>query len=221
MGFRTYARRVRDERLPIARRYSALRCAVGHYSPLGFHATWAYLAATAHPSPDLRRDPAAQLRALETLEESRTVQLNELAAFAVRRHTEKAAGRRTPQPTDTAHLRRPHWPGETAPSRLGLVAAVANRHSTFRHSAYPDETLSSDAQAQQLADLHARLDACASAYLTHLGRLNGPAQDELTDTIHGITHLTRPGYAPLNTYLLSWLRFANLLAYATAAHLCH
>ncbi|MFD8545174.1 hypothetical protein [Streptomyces sp. NPDC059649] len=219
MGFRTYARRVRDERLPLARRHSALRCAVGHYSPLGFHATWAYLAATARPSPDLRRDPAAQLRALETLEESRTVQLDELAAFAARRHAEKAAGRRTPQPTDTAHLRTPHWPGETAPSRLGLVAAVANRHSAFRHSAYPDETLSSDTQARQLADLHARLDACASAYLTNLGRLNGPAQDELTDTIHGINHLTRPGYAPLNTYLLGWLRFANLLAYATAAHL--
>ncbi|MEU9124034.1 hypothetical protein AB0C96_29925 [Streptomyces sp. NPDC048506] len=212
---------MRNEQLPLARRHSALRCAVGHYCPLGFHATWAYLAATARPSPDLRRDPAALLRALETLEESRMVRLNELEAFAARRHAEKAAGRRTPLPTDTAHLRRPRWPGETAPSRLGLVAAVANRHSAFRRSAYPDATLSGDTQARRLADLHAHLDACASAYLTSLGRLNGPAQDELTDTIHGISRLTRPGYAPLNAYLLGWLRFANLLAYATGAHLCH
>ncbi|MEI5134046.1 hypothetical protein RB199_20030 [Streptomyces libani] len=221
MGFRTYARRVCDEQLPLARRHTALRCAVGHYCPLGFNATWAYLAATACPSPDLRRDPAALLRALSTLEASRAVRLNELEAFATRRHAEKTAGRRTPQATDIHHLRRPCWPSESAPSRLGLIAAVANRHTAFRRSAYPDETLSSDTQTRQLADLHARLDACASAYLTSLGRLNGRAQDELTHTIHGISRLTRPGYAPLNTHLLSWLHFADLLAYATGAHLGH
>ncbi|MEU9124039.1 hypothetical protein AB0C96_29965 [Streptomyces sp. NPDC048506] len=119
---------MRDEQLPLARRHTALRCAVGHYCPLGFHATWAYLTATARPSPDLRREPAALLRALETLEASRTVQLNELAAFAARRHAEKAAGRRTPRRIDTTQLWGPHWPSESAPSRLGLVAAVANRH---------------------------------------------------------------------------------------------
>ncbi|MGW3012681.1 hypothetical protein ACWC9R_28135 [Streptomyces sp. NPDC001219] len=211
---------MRDERLPLARRHSALRCAVGHYCPLGFNATWAYLAATACPSPDLRRDPAALLRALSTLEASRAAWLGELEAFAARRHAEKATGRRTPQAADTQRLRRPRWPGEAAPSRLGLIAAVANRHTAFRRSAYPDETLSSDTQARQLADLHARLDACASAYLTSLGRcLNGRAQDELTHTIHGISRLNRPGYAPLNTYLLSWLGFANLLAYAAGARL--
>ncbi|WP_432586893.1 hypothetical protein ABVG11_14365 [Streptomyces sp. HD1123-B1] len=221
MGFRTYARRVRDEQLPIVRRHRALRCAVGHFCPLGFNATWAYLAATACPSPDLRRDPAALLRALSTLEASRAVRLNELEAFAARRLADKTAGRRTPQAADTDHLRRPRWPSETAPSRLGLIAAVANRHSAFRRSAYPDETLTSDTRTRQLADLHARLDACASAYLTSLGHLNRQAQDELTDTLHGISRLTRPGYAPLNTYLLGWLHFANLLAYAASADLGH
>ncbi|MER6306419.1 hypothetical protein [Streptomyces sp. NPDC001657] len=54
MGFGTYVRGGRDEQLPLARRHSALRRAVGQYCPLGFHATWAYLAAMAHPSPDLR-----------------------------------------------------------------------------------------------------------------------------------------------------------------------
>ncbi|WP_157880165.1 hypothetical protein [Streptomyces natalensis] len=210
---------MRNEQLPLARRHTALRCAVGHYCPLGFNATWAYLAATARPSPDLRRDPAALLRALETLEESRAVQLNDVANFAARRHTEKSAGRRTPRASGTANLRGPRWPSETAPSRLGLIAAVADRHSAFQRFPYPDESLSSDAQARALADLHARLDACASSYLRALGRLDVPAKEELVDTIHGIRGLTRPGYAPLNMHVLPWLRFADLVAYAAAAPL--
>lgn len=221
MGFKTYARRVRDEQLPLARRYTALRCAVGHYCPLGFHATWAYLSATACPSPDLRRDPSALPRALDTLEASRAVRLNELEAFAARRHAEKAAGRRTPQSTDTACRGKPRWPSDTAPSRLGLIAAVANHHTSFQRSPYPDETLSSDSQARQLADLHARLDVCASSYLSSLGHLDAPAREALADTIHGIRRHVRPGHAPLNGYLLAWLRFANLLAYATNARIGH
>ncbi|AJT64750.1 hypothetical protein T261_3079 [Streptomyces lydicus] len=221
MGFQTYARRVRDEQLPLARRHTALRCAVGHYCPLGFNATWAYLAATARPSPDLSRDPAALLRALETLEASRTIRLNELAAIAARRHTEKAVGRRTPRPTDSTQLQGPRWPGATAPSRLGLVAAVADRHKDFRRLPYPDETLYRDSEAPQLAGLHARLDACATAYLTNLGHLEVSTRGALTETVRGIERLVRPGYAPLNGYLLMWLRFAHLAAYAAAAHRDH
>ncbi|WP_327728038.1 hypothetical protein OG250_15125 [Streptomyces sp. NBC_00487] len=219
MGFGTDARGVRDERLPLARRHRALRGAVGQYCPLGFNATWAYLAATACPAPDLRRDPAALLRALDTLEESRAAHLAEVDAFTARRHLEKAAGRRTPRASDAAALRGPRWPSSTAPSRPGLVAAVANRHAAFRAFPFPDETLSSDPRVRRLADLHARLDAAASAYLEDLGRLDRldrPATEELADTVHGISSLTRPGYAPLNVHLLPWLRFARLLAYAYA-----
>ncbi|MGW4981656.1 hypothetical protein [Streptomyces mirabilis] len=115
MGFRTYARRVRDEQLPLARRHTSLRCAVGQYCSLGFNATWAYLAATARPSPDLRRDPAALLRALETLEASRAVRLNEVDAFAARRHAEKAAGRRTPRRIDTPQMTAPAGPAKRNP----------------------------------------------------------------------------------------------------------
>ncbi|MGG7571760.1 hypothetical protein [Streptomyces sirii] len=208
---------MRDEQLPLPLRHTALRCAVGHYCPLGFHATWAYLAATARPAPDLRRDPAALLRALETLEESRRVRLDELAAFAARRQIEKAAGRRTPGVINTPRMRGPHWPGETAPSRLGLVAAVANRHTDFRRLPLPDETLFRTGRAHQLADLHTRLDNCATAYLRHLGRPEAPTRAALTDTIHEIERLVHPGYAPLNAYLLMWLRFAHLVAYAAAA----
>jgi hypothetical protein len=39
MSFGTYARLVRNQALPYGRRYTSLRCAVGHYMPLGFNAT--------------------------------------------------------------------------------------------------------------------------------------------------------------------------------------
>ncbi|MFJ2650965.1 hypothetical protein ACIO1C_30125 [Streptomyces sp. NPDC087420] len=203
--------------MPLTRRHTALGCAVGRYCPLGFEATWAYVTTVALPSPDLRQDPAALVRALDTLEASRAVRLGALEDFAVRRRAEKARGRRTPGAGETVHLRQPGWPGATSPSRLGLVAAVANRHTAFRSGPYPDETLSSDAQVGRLADLHARLDACASAYLTGLGHLDGPARDELAHTTSGIDALTRSGHAPLNGYLLAWLRFARLVAYASDA----
>ncbi|QHC25730.1 hypothetical protein [Streptomyces sp. GS7] len=212
---------MRDEQLPLTRRHTALRCAVGHYCPLGFNATWAYLTATARPSPDLRRDPAALLRALQTLEDSRTLRLNEIDAIATRRHAEKAAGRRTPRPTDTTQLRGPHWPSETAPSRLGLVAAVADRHTDFRRLPYPDETLYRDSEAPQLAGLHSHLDAYATTYLTNLGHVEAPTRDSLAQTIRAIERLVRPSCTPLNGYLLMWLRFAHLVAYAAAAPYGH
>ncbi|MGV4982484.1 hypothetical protein ACVB8X_04675 [Streptomyces sp. NRAIS4] len=228
MGFGTYARRVRDERLPLPRRYTALRCAVGQYCPLGFNATWAYLAAMACPSPDLCRDPAAMIRALDTLEAGRAVRLAQVRAFAARRRVEKAAGRRTPRSADTALLAGPYWPGASAPERLGLIAAVANRHADFKRFPPPDESrhhgrqaTHHDGQAGRLADqaarlagLHARLDACATAYLTGLGRMDRPARKALADCLDGIRALLRPGHAPLNSHLLVWQRFAVLLAYA-------
>lgn len=217
MAFGKYARRMRDERLPLVRRHAALRCAVGDYGPLGFNATWSYLSATACPAPDLRRDSAALLRALATLEESRAAHLAEMDAFATRRRVEKVAGRRTPRVTDTAALRFPRWPSAAPPSRLGLIAAVANRHSAFQRFPYPDETLSPDIEVRQLAHLHARLEDCAASYLKALGRPDRRTAAELTDTVHGIHSLTRPGYSPLNMYLLPWLRFANLLTYAAGA----
>ncbi|MDI3408044.1 hypothetical protein [Streptomyces cavernicola] len=217
MGFGTDARRVRDERLPLARRHTALRCAVGKYGPLGFNATWAYLAATACPAPDLRRDPVALLRALDTLEESREVRLAEGERFAARRRTEKAAGRRNPRASDVAALRGPRWPSAAPPSRLGLVAAVANRHAEFRRLPRPGEALSRTVQGCRLVDLHTRLDASGAAYLEALGLLDRPAAEQLAATVHGLHSLARAGHAPLSKHQFPWLRFADLLAYAAGA----
>ncbi|MGW0509774.1 hypothetical protein ACWD1W_10965 [Streptomyces olivaceoviridis] len=161
------------------------------------------------------------LRALDTLEASRAVRLAEVRALADRRSMEKAAGRRTPRPVDTAFLRGLSWPGDTASSRLGLIAAVANRHASFQRFPFPDKTLCDDTQAQQLADLRARLDACARSYLRDRGRMDHATHQALADTVDGVQHHVRPGYAPLNTYLLVWLRFAALLTYAAKTSLGH
>ncbi|WP_406061596.1 hypothetical protein OG462_27490 [Streptomyces sp. NBC_01077] len=217
MSFGTFARRVRDEQSPPARRHRALRWAVTEYGPLGFHATWAYLAATALPAPDLRRDMSALLRALDTLEASRAARLEEVAAFAARRSMEKEAGLRTPRRDDLAvRLWRPHWPGGAGPSRLGLVAAVANRQAAFRRFPLPDDTLVPADRARRIADLYGRLDACGAAYLAALGQPDGPARDASADIVADIHRHLAPGHAPLNVPLFQWLRFADLLAYAHA-----
>ncbi|MFF7640981.1 hypothetical protein [Streptomyces canus] len=175
------------------------------------------MSATACPAPDLRRDPTALLRALGTLEESRVVHLAEMDGFAARRRLEKTAGRRSPRASDTATPRSPRWPSSAPPSRLGLIAAVANRHSALQRIPRPDETLAPDIRIRQLADLHARLEDCASSYLVTLGRLDRPAAEKLADIVQGIDRLIRPGYSPVNLYLLPWLRFAHLLTYAIEA----
>ncbi|MFF1720408.1 hypothetical protein [Streptomyces sviceus] len=169
------------------------------------------------PGPDLRRDPTALLRALGTLEESRVVHLAEMDGFAARRRLEKAAGRRSPRPSDTATLHSPRWPSSAPPSRPGLIAAVANRHSALQRIPPPDETLALDIQIRQLADLHARLECCGSSYLETLGRLDRSAAEELAEFVQGLDGLIRPGYSPVNLYLMPSLRFAKLLTYATEA----
>ncbi|WP_153534489.1 hypothetical protein [Actinomadura macrotermitis] len=181
---------MRDEQAPPAHRYLALRRAVGHYRPLGFHATWAYVTALACPSPDIHRDPSAWSRALDILEAGRSAWLEEQAAFASIRRIEKAAGRRSPRKAPTG----PRWPGGN-PSRLGLVAAVANRHASFRRLPFPEE----------LKVLHAALDAAGAEYLRKAGHLDGPAR-------RSIGAITRAGHA--NAFPPEWRRFAELLGYA-------
>ncbi|MFD7961491.1 hypothetical protein ACFV5J_11880 [Streptomyces zaomyceticus] len=231
MSFGTYARRVRDVGAPTARRHTALRRAVSEYCPLGFHATWAYVSATALPSPDLRRDSTALLRALGILEASRAVRIAEGASFAARRRVEKAAGLRTPRGAPVTRVWRPHWPtaAGTAPSRLGLVAAVADRHRAFGRLPRPDaipvtggpvtggpapDGLVAGGPAARLTELHGRLEACGTAYLTALGLPDEAARAELSDTVAGIRGEVRPGHAALNHRLFQWLGFADLLGYA-------
>ncbi|MFG3252457.1 hypothetical protein [Streptomyces sp. NPDC048172] len=205
MGFGTYARKVRDEALAPHVRHGALRCAVERYCPLGFHATWAYVTAESRPSPasssGLRRDMAALVRALDVLEESRAVWLRDVAAYAAVRRAEKTAGHRVPRRTGAPLLApggraRPCWPGADGrgPSRLGMVAAVADRYAAFR------------AAPGALAAC-AALDACAAEYIATLGRPGEDTRDELGRVLRELE--ARP---PVDT--LSWVQFARLLDYA-------
>ncbi|KAB2350703.1 hypothetical protein [Actinomadura rudentiformis] len=204
MSFGKYARRVRDESLPRAYRYRALRCAVGHYHPLGFHATWAYVTTLAVPSHDIRRDVPALLRALDVLEASRTIWLAEMETFAANRRAEKSAGRRSPRSAEKTALAMPRWPGR--PSRLGLIAAVANRHRWFRQLPFPDESLS-DGQAGDLAALHSVLDTVAVAYLAQPGPLSRTAREAIIAIDWSVS-------SGLNSSVLPWRQFAALLEYA-------
>ncbi|MDV9192048.1 hypothetical protein R6L23_28235, partial [Streptomyces sp. SR27] len=84
---------------------------------------------------------------------------------------------------------------------------------------HPDPALVPDDRARDLAELHGRLDACGTAYLTALGRPDDPVREELAGTLAGIGRRLTPGYgAPLDLPLPRWLRFAELLAYAASAH---
>ncbi|MFC8449790.1 hypothetical protein [Kitasatospora sp. NPDC057223] len=107
MSFSSQAGRVRDRDLPHGRRYSALRCAVGEYCPIGFDATWSYL----ETAGDLRADGAALLRALDMLELSRAAWIAGLDAFATRRRAEKRQHRKTPSAEDLRRLYGCGWPG--------------------------------------------------------------------------------------------------------------
>ncbi|WP_055603774.1 hypothetical protein [Streptomyces aureus] len=167
---------------------------------------------------DLRQDTAALLRALDVLEASRAARIEEIEVFAARRRLEKAAGVRTPRGGHPlASPWRPRWPGPAGPSRLGLVAAVANRRAAFLQVPHPDPSLLTGDLRGRLMELHGRLDTCAADCLTALGRPDGPSRDEPAAVAAGIRRHLTPGYGPLNVPLLQWLRFAELLDYAVRA----
>ncbi|MBO2451405.1 hypothetical protein J4573_30245 [Actinomadura barringtoniae] len=238
---------MRDEDLNDRLRYGALRCAVERYCPLGFHATWAYATTLARPLHDLRRDAPAMARALNVLEESRSVWLDEVDVFAAIRRTEKAAGRRSPRAADLDFFAVPRWPGRDAPSRLGLVAAVADRHRYFRTLPPPNAGLAgpgrSDAASSPPA-LHMPplaaglplpdagvvpgewLERCVTLRgvldalaVEYLARVG--ASDSLAERVGAVRgdlrELVRNGHRPVNVPVYPWVRFADLLAYAVGA----
>ncbi|MEV7564775.1 hypothetical protein [Streptomyces tanashiensis] len=89
---------------------------------------------------------------------------------------------------------------------------MADRHRAFRRLPRPGDAL----VAGRLLELHGRLEACGTAYLTALGLPDDATRDELSDTVTGIRGEVLPGPAPLNHRLFQWLGFADLLGYAAA-----
>lgn len=119
MSWRTWARRIRDQDLPLRHRASALRSLLNIHGPFGFEGTERHLRRLvgmtdlrggrlgAHASGDWT--DATLLAALAALEESRQSRLDHAAAFAERRRREKAEHRRQPTRGDVEALRRAEW----------------------------------------------------------------------------------------------------------------
>jgi hypothetical protein len=164
VSFSADARRVRDTGLPTGRRWTALRCAVSCYCPMGYRSTWAFLETTG----DLRTDEGALLRALERLELSRSAWLAEERAFAARRREEKRlTHRRTPTAAELL-LRRGHrWPGpEGHQAMFGAVAALWAAHTAVPASGR-------GAEDAELAELDAVVGDAVSGCLRAGGVLDG------------------------------------------------
>lgn len=159
MSFGTYARRVRNRDFPYGLRYSALRCAVSRYRPLGFHATWEFI--TLHAGGDVRRDEAALLRALDLLEDSRRAQHADRAEFARRRTAEKLGHRRAPTEEEKAYLYGWRWPGPDAhAATVQTVTALWEEHLRVP---YPERSS---------AELDAAVAGIVWTYLEGGGRLH-------------------------------------------------
>lgn len=165
---------------------SALRCAVGCYHPIGFNATYSYLATAGN----LRRDESALLRALDMLELSRNAWLAEVDAFADRRRLEKPKHRRSPLASEVRYLHGWRWPGpEGHRVMLREVGILWDRHAT---DPCPDVPTS---VRHDLLELNATLAGCVSTYLRNDGTLGSGHKATLLGCLRKLRrHLHHPGY---------------------------
>lgn len=186
MGFGTYARRVRDRDLPHRRRLCALRCAAGCYHPIGFNATYSYLATAGN----LRRDESALIRALEMLELSRNAWLAEVDAFADRRRLEKPKHRRSPLASEVRYLHGWRWPGpEGHRVMFREVGILWGQHVSVP---FPDVPTS---VRHDLLELNATLADCVSTYLCNNGTIGSGHEATLLGCLRKLRwHLHHLGY---------------------------
>ncbi|MEV0430552.1 hypothetical protein [Micromonospora sp. NPDC050495] len=182
MSFGTYARRVRDTARPYGERYSALRCAVSLYCPVGFTATWSWLSTAG----DLRRDDVALVAALGRLERSREVWLAEMSAFARRRRAAKNEHRRTPTGEERRYLYRWRWPGPDG--RAVILHAVDSAWTDHRTAPFPPIP---PAQKGDLALLDATVAGHISTYLRNSGHLHPQSAHALLRCVTGLNEALR------------------------------
>ncbi|MEY9904870.1 hypothetical protein ABIA35_001086 [Catenulispora sp. MAP12-49] len=169
MSFGTYARRARDGDLPYWARYCALRCAVGHYCPIGFHATWSYLSTVG----DLKVDEGALLRALEILETSRGAWLAEMDAYAARRRAEKKRHRRSPTMADRLRLYSYRWPGPDG--HQATLNAVEHLWAQHRAAPFPETPAEFKGD---LVYLDSTIAGCVSTYVGR-GGMGAPGHRDI------------------------------------------
>ncbi|MGW3353737.1 hypothetical protein ACWDA3_61630 [Nonomuraea rubra] len=192
MGFRTYARRVRDRDLPYGGRYRSLRCAVSRYGPIGFNATWSYL----RTAGDLNADEDALLRALDVLEISREVWLTEIEAFASRRLAEKRQHRRTPSAAERLYLYGYRWPGPHG--HQAMLLTVDHLWGAHLRDPFPDTPAEIKGD---LVYLDSTIAGCISTYLSNDGEAGPGHRDILRTALTDLDRYLRQLGYPTNYYL--------------------
>ncbi|WP_433413105.1 N-acetyltransferase family protein [Microtetraspora malaysiensis] len=204
MSFGTYARRVRDRNLPYGARYSALRCAVERYMPLGFNATWAYITGRAG---NVRTDEAALICALDVLEVSRKARQAELAEFACRRGADKKQRHsRTVMEEEIRYRYGCHWPGPDAhEATLRTVTALWDEHTRLP---FPDVP---PAPKGGLVELDTSIAGVIWTYLQRKGNLHPDHRRLLRDCLADLRGL-RLSF-PVSSGFFRLRKMAELIAH--------
>ncbi|WP_433189750.1 hypothetical protein [Actinoallomurus sp. CA-150999] len=197
MSFGTYARKVRNARLPYSRRVSALRSCVQLYRPIGFHAGLSFLEEIAGP---FQRDEASLLRALDALTASREGWQAEVREYAAMRRQAKRRGQRSPRPKDPnpSHFPR-HWYG--TPRQAALHALKVWQRARLPALLAPPDQLKEN------------LNSCVIASLDSGGPLTMDQRQMLSDCIAELQlRLTQPGL--WSNDQVAYFRVRDLLAVA-------
>ncbi|WP_245651688.1 GNAT family N-acetyltransferase [Streptosporangium amethystogenes] len=202
MSFGTYARRVRNQDLPYGLRYTSLRCAVERYMPVGHHATWDYITGRAGR---VRTDEAALLRALDILETSREAWLAEMAAFALRRTTEKR-DRRTVSADEHRYRHGWRWPGPDA--HEATHQTVQTLWARRRRLPFPE--------VPSLVTLDSTVADCVQTYLRRGGALHPDHRDVLRSCLADLRAVRFDYRSPISGafgYFLRLRKMAELVAH--------
>lgn len=109
MGFGREALRVRDSSLPMNHRFHALGSCIQLAQPIGFNATWSYLAE--HLGHEWR-DPGILSPAIDLLEAERNEHLSICNEYATSRRLEKADGLRFPPRSHVTPRDPMRWHGD-------------------------------------------------------------------------------------------------------------
>ncbi|MER6173197.1 GNAT family N-acetyltransferase [Streptosporangium sp. NPDC001681] len=207
MSFGTYARRVRNQDLPYGLRYTSLRYAVERYMPVGYNATWDYITGRAGR---IRTDETALLRALDILETSRKARLAEMAAFTLRRTTEKR-DRRTVSADEHRYRHGWRWPGPDA--HEAMHQTVQTLWTQYERLPFPEVP---PADKADLAMLDLTVAGCVWTYLRRGGALHPDHRDILRSCLADL-RAVRLGYSlsfsEAFTYFLRLRKMAELVAY--------
>ncbi|MET8050079.1 GNAT family N-acetyltransferase [Streptosporangium sp. NPDC005286] len=202
MSFGTYARRVRNQDLPYGLRHTSLRYAVERYMPVGYHATWDYITSRAGR---IRTDETALLRALDILETSREARLAEMAAFALRRTSEKR-DRRTLSAGEHRYRHGWRWPGPDA--HEAMHQTVQTLWAQRQRLPFPE--------VPSLVTLDSTVADCVQTYLRRGGALHPDHRDILRSCLADLRAVRFDYRSPISgalTYFLQLRKMAELMAH--------